>query len=71
MRIYLVEFNGQERLVEANVASQAVMHVAAGAIKASAARPQDVARVMAAGGKVESIEKTTAEGVSDGSQENL
>lgn len=55
MRIYVVTFNGQERLVEANTPSQAVMHVAAGAIVASAAKPQDVARVMSAGGKVEHI----------------
>lgn len=53
MRIYVVNFNGQERLVEANAPSQAIMHVAAGAITAVAAKPQDVARVMAAGGKVE------------------
>lgn len=53
MRIYLVTFNGQERLVESNAPSQAVMHVAAGAITAKAAKPADVARVMAAGGKVE------------------
>lgn len=55
MRIYVVNFNGQERLVEANAPSQAVMHVAAGAIKAAAAKPLDVARIMAAGGKLETV----------------
>lgn len=57
MRIYVVSFNGQERLVEANVPSQAVMHVAAGLITARSAKPGDVARVMSAGGKVESAGK--------------
>lgn len=57
MRIYVVSFNGQERLVTANAPSQAVMHVAAGAILARAARPADVARIMSAGGKVEAMEK--------------
>lgn len=57
MRIYIVNFNGQERLVEANTPSQAVMHVASGAITAKAAKPQDVARVMEAGGKVEVLGK--------------
>lgn len=55
MRIYVVNFNGTERLVEANTPSQAIMHVASAAISARAAKPQDVARVMAAGGVVEQI----------------
>lgn len=62
MRIYLVTFNGQERLVEANAPSQAVMHVAAGAMTASAAKAQDVARVMATGGKVETIKEANHAG---------
>lgn len=53
MRIYVVTFNGQEHLVEANAPSQAIMHVAAGAITARAAKTTDVARLMAAGGKLE------------------
>lgn len=53
MRIYVVTFNGQEHLVEANAPSQAIMHVAAGAITARAAKTTDVARLMAAGVKLE------------------
>ncbi len=53
MRIYVVNYNDEERLVEANTPSQAVMHVARAVIGARAAKPQDVARIMAAGGKVE------------------
>lgn len=52
MRIYVVTFNGQEHLVEANAPSQAIMHVAAGAITARAAKTTDVARLMAAGVKL-------------------
>lgn len=55
MRIYVVNFNGTERLIEANTPSQAIMFVASAAIQARAAKPQDVARVMAAGGKVETV----------------
>ena len=53
MRIYVVKFNETERLVEANTPSQAVRHVVAGMVTASAAKPQDVASVMAAGAKLE------------------
>lgn len=50
MRIYVVKYGDSERLVEANTPSQAVMHVASAMVSAKAV---DVARVMAAGGKVE------------------
>ena len=63
MRIYLVTFNGQERLVEANAPSQAVMHVASGAIEARAAKPHDVARVLCAGGRIEGLGETVKEAV--------
>lgn len=55
MRIYVVTFNGTDRLVEANTPSQAVMHVAAGVIAARPAKPADVARVMETGARVERI----------------
>ena len=55
MRIYVVKCNDSERLVEANTPSQAVMHVASAYVSAKAAKAADVARVMAAGGKVEQI----------------
>lgn len=55
MRIYVVNFNGSERLVEANTPSQAIMHVASGAIVARTAKPADVARIMGNGAKVEHI----------------
>ncbi len=61
MRIYVVNFNGTERLIEANAASQAVMHVAAGVISAKPAKAADVARIMAAGGKVEAIKTEVTE----------
>lgn len=51
MRIYVVTFNQVEELVEANTPSQAVMQVAAGVISARPAKPQDVKRIMEAGGK--------------------
>lgn len=55
MRIYVVTFNGTDRLVEASTPSQAVMHVAAGVISARPAKPADVARIMEAGARVERI----------------
>jgi hypothetical protein len=55
MRIYVVKYGDSERLVEANTPSQAVMHVASAMVSAKAAKAADVARVMAAGGKVEQI----------------
>lgn len=55
MRIYVVEFNGSSRLIEANTPSQAVMHVAAGVISARPAKPADVARIMETGVRVERI----------------
>lgn len=55
MRIYVVKYGDSERLVEANTPSQAVMHVASAMVSAKAAKAADVARVMAAGGKVGQI----------------
>lgn len=57
MRIYVVNHDGKERLVEANTPSQAIMHVAAPLISARTAKPGDVARVMGAGGKVETVKE--------------
>jgi len=59
MGLYLVNFNGQEHLVEANVANQAVMHIAASAITVAKARPMDVLRVLSSGGKVERVKQVT------------
>lgn len=61
MRIYVINFNGVEHLVEANTPSQAVMHVASGVIVSRPAKPADVARIMAAGGQVQSIGKKQIE----------
>lgn len=55
MRIYVVQHGDTERLIEANTPHQAVMFVASAMVSARAAKPQDVARVMAAGGKVEQV----------------
>ena len=55
MRIYVVNYDGQNRLVEANAASQAVMHVAQGIMSARIAKAQDVAAMMSVGAVVEKI----------------